>query len=57
MAHSLKLKVIAEGVETQAEQYFLSQNECDAMQGYLFSRPVPAKEFEKLLIEGKRLQL
>ncbi|HEY9693868.1 MAG TPA: EAL domain-containing protein [Oculatellaceae cyanobacterium] len=57
MAHGLKLKVIAEGVETQAEQYFLSQHECDAMQGYLFSRPVPAKEFEKLLIEGKRLGL
>ncbi|MGB3207941.1 MAG: EAL domain-containing protein [Crinalium sp.] len=57
MAHGLKLKVIAEGVETQAEQYFLSQHECDAMQGYLFSRPIPAKEFEKLLIEGKRLIL
>ncbi len=57
MAHSLKLKVIAEGVETQAEQYFLSQYECDVMQGYLFSRPIPAKEFEKLLIEGKRLIL
>ena len=57
MAHGLKLKVIAEGVETQAEQYFLSQHQCDAMQGYLFSRPIPAKEFEKLLIEGKRLIL
>ncbi len=57
MAHGLKLKVIAEGVETQAEQNFLSKHECDAMQGYLFSRPVPAKEFEKLLIEGKRLIL
>jgi diguanylate cyclase (GGDEF)-like protein len=57
MAHGLNLKVIAEGVETQAEQYFLAEHECDAMQGYLFSRPLPAQEFEKLLIEGKRLIL
>ncbi|MBW4574021.1 MAG: EAL domain-containing protein [Aphanothece sp. CMT-3BRIN-NPC111] len=55
LAHGLNLKVIAEGVETEAEQAFLCQHNCDAMQGYLFSRPLPAAEFEKLLIEGKRL--
>lgn len=55
LAHGLNLKVIAEGVETEAEQAFLYQHKCDVMQGYLFSRPLPAAEFEKLLIEGKCL--
>ena len=55
MAHSLNLKVIAEGVETEAELAVLRQYGCDAMQGYLFSRPVPAAEFERMLREGKRL--
>ena len=49
MAHSLKLKVIAEGVEVRAELDFLRREQCDEMQGYLFSRPLPAAEFEKLL--------
>ncbi|MEG3977329.1 EAL domain-containing response regulator [Microcoleus sp. herbarium8] len=53
MAHSLCLEVIAEGVETEAEKDFLWRYECDAMQGYLFSPPVPAADFEKLLAEGK----
>ncbi|MEG5061645.1 EAL domain-containing response regulator [Microcoleus sp. A2-C5] len=53
MAHSLCLEVIAEGVETEAEKDFLWRYECDAMQGYLFSPPVPAADFEKLLVEGK----
>lgn len=56
MARNLNLKVIAEGVETEAELSFLYQRQCDEVQGYLFSRPVPAKEFEKLLIAGKRVQ-
>ena len=55
MAHSLNLKVIAEGVETEAELAVLRQYGCDAMQGYLFSRPVPAAEFERMLREGKCL--
>ncbi|WP_017720862.1 putative bifunctional diguanylate cyclase/phosphodiesterase [Kamptonema formosum] len=55
MAHSLNLKVIAEGVETEAELAVLRQYGCDAMQGYLFSRPVPAAEFERMLQSGKRL--
>jgi EAL domain-containing protein (putative c-di-GMP-specific phosphodiesterase class I) len=49
MAHSLKLKVVAEGVETAGQRDFLSAHGCDEMQGYLFSRPVPADECATLL--------
>jgi EAL domain-containing protein (putative c-di-GMP-specific phosphodiesterase class I) len=49
MAHALKLRVVAEGVETEQELLFLEQRRCDEAQGYYFSRPVPAREFEKLL--------
>jgi diguanylate cyclase (GGDEF)-like protein/PAS domain S-box-containing protein len=44
MAHSLRLKVVAEGVETQEQFNFLLERGCDAMQGYFFSKPLPAKE-------------
>ncbi len=44
MAHSLGLKVVAEGVETQAQRDFLADNCCDQMQGYLLSRPLPADQ-------------
>ncbi|MBD1905609.1 EAL domain-containing protein [Funiculus sociatus GB2-A5] len=57
LAHNLNLKVTAEGVETEAELAFLSQQQCDAMQGYLFSRPIPAAEMETMLFRGKRLLL
>lgn len=57
MAKSLNLKLIAEGVETAAELSFVCQHQCDGMQGYFFSRPVPVQEFYKLLTTGKRLPL
>lgn len=53
MAHSLCLEVIAEGVETEAEKDFLWRYHCDTMQGYLFSPPLPAGDFEQLLVASK----
>ncbi len=49
MAHKLGIKTIAEGVETEAQRDALSAFGCDYVQGYLYSRPVPAVEFEALL--------
>jgi CheY-like chemotaxis protein len=57
LAHSLKLKVVAEGVETEGQLNFLSMHACDEMQGYYFSRPVPPSECEAMLREGRRLAL
>jgi diguanylate cyclase (GGDEF)-like protein len=48
MAHTLKLEVIAEGVETQAQLEFLVKHNCDLYQGYLFSRPIPPEEVPAL---------
>ena len=48
MAHKLGMKVIAEGIETAAQRDKLLQAGCDYGQGYLFSKPVSAGEFEKL---------
>jgi CheY-like chemotaxis protein len=55
MAHNLNLRVIAEGVETEGQLSFLRAQGCDDMQGYYFSRPVPAAEVEQLLREGRHL--
>lgn len=52
LAHSLKLTVIAEGVETGEQLAFLEKHQCDLMQGYLFSKPVSSAEFEKKLSEN-----
>jgi len=46
LAHSLELTVVAEGVETEEQSRLLRVLACDEMQGYLFSRPVPAEAFE-----------
>ncbi|MBZ0097120.1 MAG: EAL domain-containing protein [Sulfuricella sp.] len=53
LARGLKLKVIAEGVETEVQRDFLRAHRCDEMQGYFFSRPVPAEEMVTLLIANK----
>ena len=52
MAKGLNFKTIAEGVETEPQLEFLRHNHCDQIQGYLFSRPLPAKDFELLLRKG-----
>jgi EAL domain-containing protein (putative c-di-GMP-specific phosphodiesterase class I) len=49
MAHSLKLAVIAEGVETEEQRSLLHSLGCDAMQGYLFGRPMLTEAFDTLL--------
>lgn len=55
LARNLGLVVVAEGVERQAQLDFLLAEQCDLMQGYLFSRPVPVDELEILLHSGKSL--
>ena len=52
MARSLNLRVVAEGVETQAQVAFLRTHQCDEAQGFYFSRPVVAEQFAKLLRTG-----
>ncbi|WP_312510613.1 EAL domain-containing protein [Massilia sp.] len=49
LGHKLNLRVIAEGVETEQQRDFLRANDCDEMQGYLFSRPVAAHEIARML--------
>jgi len=49
LAHNLRMRVIAEGVESEAQMNYLRRNGCDDIQGYYFSRPVPAAEFARLL--------
>ena len=49
LAHSLNLKVVAEGVETKDQLQLLRLLRCDEMQGYLFSRPLPIEEVERLM--------
>lgn len=56
MAHSLKLKVVAEGVETTEQLDLLADAGCDEIQGFYFSPPVPAQEIERMLREGVAMQ-
>ena len=57
LGHGLKLKVIAEGVETRGQLDLLCRYGCDEMQGYLFSRPLSGAEFAQLVIEDRRLNV
>jgi EAL domain-containing protein (putative c-di-GMP-specific phosphodiesterase class I) len=52
MAHSMKIKVIAEGVESSEQLSFLRGISCDEAQGYLFSKPVTADEFREMVEAG-----
>lgn len=55
LAHSMKLKVITEGVETMAQLDFLRQQDCDQVQGNYFSQPLPEKEMTELLRNKRSL--
>ena len=50
MARNLDLKVVAEGVELKEQLDYLRRHNCDEMQGYLFSKPLPARDFETLFV-------
>jgi len=52
MGRSFKLRVVAEGVETQGELEFLQTHQCEEAQGYYFSRPVLPQQFAELLKTG-----
>lgn len=52
MAHSMDLKVVAEGVEIEDQLSILRERKCDYIQGYYFSRPLPANEIENLFVEN-----
>ena len=49
LAHGLTLKVVAEGVETERQKTFLKENNCDQMQGFIYSEPLCFDDFTKLL--------
>jgi EAL domain-containing protein (putative c-di-GMP-specific phosphodiesterase class I) len=51
LAHSLKKQVVAEGVERNAQLKFLYENGCTKIQGYLFSKPIPAESMEQILFQ------
>jgi diguanylate cyclase (GGDEF)-like protein/PAS domain S-box-containing protein len=55
LGHALDLTVVAEGVETKEQLQYLSALECDVLQGFLFSKALPAATFEELLVEQRRV--
>jgi EAL domain-containing protein (putative c-di-GMP-specific phosphodiesterase class I) len=54
MAKSLRLKVIAEGVENEAQMSFLRSHQCDEIQGYYFSKPLTVDKVADKLLEGQQ---
>jgi EAL domain-containing protein (putative c-di-GMP-specific phosphodiesterase class I) len=56
LAHSMRLKVVAEGVETEDQLAFLRLHGCDEMQGYYFARPLEAAACTQALVEDRRLK-
>mgnify|MGYP000909706777 CR=1 FL=1 len=56
LAHGFDLGVVAEGVETGEQLSLLIENDCDVIQGFYFSRPLPAEDATRLLTEGRRLE-
>ena len=54
MAHALDLKVVAEGVETEAQRKYLHKQRCDQIQGYLISKPLPAETLENAFLVESR---
>ncbi|CAM4339866.1 diguanylate cyclase (GGDEF)-like protein [Paenibacillus endophyticus] len=54
IAHNLNLNVVTEGVETQEELEIICGHQCDAIQGYIYSPPVPAERFAQLFIEHNK---
>jgi len=53
MAHSMKMLVIAEGVESRAQMAYLRRHRCDEVQGFHFSRPLPAREMGEMLVANR----
>jgi EAL domain-containing protein (putative c-di-GMP-specific phosphodiesterase class I) len=56
LAHSLRLEVVAEGVETASQLAFLQERSCDLMQGYYLSKPVPAEQFAREMLGAEQPQ-
>lgn len=57
MAHRLNLKVVAEGAETDEQMVFLRYEECDEVQGYYFSRPLPEEQFSTMLLHNRQFDV
>jgi diguanylate cyclase (GGDEF)-like protein len=57
MTRELNLNVVAEGVETEEQLAFLKERQCDVVQGFLFSRPVPPDAVEKIIASGTPLEM